>query len=190
MIFHPFKCIFVHQRKAAGGSIIKSFGFKSLEEPDRHFLNDGVRSKSSHLEDWKRLYDDYFVFAVVRNPWDRFVSGWKYLESTKTRSLLEVLRDLPKKGHDYRHLTRLQSDTLFDSKGQLITDFLIRFESLQEGFDSVCDQIGRPRIILPHTKQTSRDHYKSYFQSSESIRLFEKHFGKDIRAFGYNFDDE
>lgn len=68
--------------------------------------------------DYPRRPADYFVFSVVRNPWDRFVSGWKYCPGTRSRTVREVLLDLPQEGHDYRHLTRPQVDILFDAQGR------------------------------------------------------------------------
>ncbi|HYX28054.1 MAG TPA: sulfotransferase family 2 domain-containing protein [Pyrinomonadaceae bacterium] len=179
MISHEHKCIFVHQRKCAGCSIINAFGF-DVDDPEWHFMNDGVLSPE---------YQDapnYFKFAVVRNPWDRFVSGWKYLESTRAQSLRQVLTKLPESGKDYRHLTRPQSATLFDGSGRLIVDYLIRFESLQQGFDEVCEVIGKPRRRLPHLNQTARDHYRNYFDD-ECRELFLRHFARDVEIFGYQY---
>ena len=115
MISHKFKCIFIHQRKCAGSSIIDTFGFK-ISDPEWHVMNDGVVSPE-YVSDTS----GYFRFAVARNPWDRFVSGWKYLAATRDRSLRDVLTNLPQVGKDYRHLTRPQHTTLFDQNGRLIS---------------------------------------------------------------------
>jgi hypothetical protein len=58
-----------------------------------------------------------------------------------------VLANLPSEGHDYRHLTRPQHTILYDEQGRLVVDYLIRFESLQQDFDRVCDLIGKPRRV-------------------------------------------
>src|ERR1700741_2396049 len=142
MISHDYKCIFIHQRKCAGCSIIDTFGFE-VADPEWHFMNDGVLSPEYESA------PDFFKFAVVRNPWDRFVSGWKYLDATRKRPLLDVLLNPPEDGHDYRHVTRPQHVTLVDSAGKIVPDELIRFEALQEGFDQVCDRIGKSRVRLP-----------------------------------------
>src|SRR5690349_24904 len=34
-----------------------------------------------------------FKFGVVRNPYDRFVSGWKYLHKTKNQPMHDVLQN-------------------------------------------------------------------------------------------------
>jgi hypothetical protein len=44
MISHRYRCIFVHQRKCAGTSIIRAFGL-GPEHPDWHVANDGVLAR-------------------------------------------------------------------------------------------------------------------------------------------------
>ena len=179
MISHDYQCIFIHQRKCAGCSIINCFGFE-VSDPEWHFMNDGVLSPEFATA------PNYFKFAVVRNPWDRFVSGWKYLESTRDRSLKDVLTNLPQTGKDYRHLTRPQHTTLYDDSGRLVVDYLIRFESLQDGFGEVCRLIGMPARRLPHINQTRRDHYTKYFDD-ECRAIFLQHFARDVELFNYKY---
>ena len=185
MLSHKHKCIFIHQRKTAGSSIIFDFGL-TPEEARWHVGNDGVSSLDPTWDEISRQYKHYFVFAVVRNPWDRFASGWKYLRSTRDKSLIEVLTHLPKEGHDYRHLARPQHITLYDGDN-LIADELIRFEDLQAGYDKVCDWIGKPRSQLLTLNKTRHEHYRHYFDNSEARALFEARFSRDIELFGYEF---
>jgi hypothetical protein len=44
MISHRHRCIFVHQRKCAGTSILRAFGL-GPEHPDWHVANDGVLAR-------------------------------------------------------------------------------------------------------------------------------------------------
>lgn len=180
MISRQHECIFIHQRKCAGTAIIQTFGLLP-GNPDYHFMNDGVLSP-----DYARRPADYFVFSVVRNPWERFVSGWKYCASTRSRTLRDVLLDSPQEGHDYRHLTRPQVDILFDAQDRCITDFLMRYESLQRDFDTVCDRLAKSRATLPRTNVGEHLAYRSYFDD-ECRTLFEQRFARDIAAFGYRY---
>lgn len=182
MISHTYGCIFVHQRKCAGTSIIRAFDLRS-REPDWHIMNDGILSP-----EYATAPSGYFRFSVVRNPWDRFVSGWKYCKSTRRRSLRDVLADLPREGHDYRHLTRPQHTILYDENMQLAVDYVMRFESLQSDFDKVCDIIGKPRRTLAHHNRGRRAHYATYFDE-ECRRTFLLHFGRDVELFGYQYGD-
>jgi hypothetical protein len=150
-----------------------------------NYLNDGICGANWDIADnhWVR---HYFKFSVVRNPWDRFVSGWLYCESTKHRPIKDVLRNLPKEGHDYRHITRRQCDLLIDANDQVAVDYIIFFEDLQRGFDMVCDRIGKPRVQLGHYNVGSRKHYKEYFDE-EAKSFFYDHYCKDIEFLGYSF---
>lgn len=180
MICHQYRCVFVHQRKCAGSSIMRAFDVM-FGTPEWDFMKDGLLSEES-----TEAPSGYFRFAVVRNPWDRFVSGWKYCSSTCDRTLGEVLADLPQQGHDYRHVTRPQHATLFDERGAAAVDYLIRFERLQEGFDAVCDLIGKPRCRLPHRNRGTRGHYREYFDAA-SRHSFLRHFKRDVELFGYEY---
>ena len=180
MICHTYKCIFIHQRKCAGTSIIRAFDL-NLSDADWHFMNDGVLSP-----EYASAPADYFRFSVVRNPWDRFISGWKYCASTRRRSLRDVLTNLPPEGHDYRHLTRPQHAILYDEAGRPAVDLIIRFESLQQGFDRVCDIIGKPRRVLAHENRGHRLPYADYFDE-DTRQSFLRHFGRDVELFGYSY---
>ena len=122
----------------------------------------------------------YFVFACVRNPFDRAVSGWKYLKALRSRSLEEALEDPPCRGHAYRHFTRPQWMILAKGPEEpLVVDALIRFESLQEDFGRVCDAIGKPRVRLPHLNARCRERCWRHYYSDWARRLAERLFAED-----------
>jgi Sulfotransferase family len=182
MIDHPHRSIFIHQRKVAGISIITALGYFPAQ-PEWHLYNDGVLSPG-----WEQRDKTYLVFSAVRNPFDRLISSWKYLSSTRDRSLLDCLYNPPVEGIDYRHFTRPQIAILRDPQsGLLITDDLIRFERLQADFDRICDRMGRPRQTLNHLNASPRPRgYRDCFDA-EARRLAERIFAEDLNAFGYEF---
>jgi hypothetical protein len=181
LIDHKYKCVFIHQRKCAGSSIIQAFGYK-LKDLDWHFANDGLLSP-----EWPQVPEGYFKFAVARNPWERLVSGWKFFKGPRRVPLRLLLEHMPDKGLLYRHLTRPQSATIYTPAGELVVDKLIRFENLQAEFDEVCDMIGRPRSTLPHDNRTKHRPYQEYFDEA-SRKLFDQLFARDIELLEYKFD--
>lgn len=187
MISHSNKVIFIHQRKCAGSSIITSFGLTTAD-PDWHAFNDGVVSENPWWNEVSQRYSDYRVFTVIRNPWDRFVSAWKYLPAYRNLPIETVLKNLPATGHDFRHLTRPQSHILLDRNGTMVAKIL-RFETLQADFNRFCSETGIPLIQLPTINQTDHDHYSRYFRSAKVRDLFERQFWLDISLLGYEFDD-
>lgn len=185
MISHKYRCIFIHQRKCAGCSIMDAFGL-TPSDASWHYMNDGVLSPEYHTA--AMHLPDYYRFAVARNPWDRFVSGWYYCQNLRKRSLLDLLRDPPRSEHDYVHLTRPQTTTLYDRSGYLVVHKLVRFESLQAGFDEVCDALERPRVTLQVLNTTERrPPYQEYFDTQEKRDLFERRYYHDIDRLGYTF---
>lgn len=181
MIDHRYRCIFIHQRKAAGMTIIKSFGIRG-DQPEWHYCNDGVLSS-----EWRDRPKEYFVFAVVRNPFDRAVSSWRYLPPMRRLPLYRALKTCPRDNeYLHSHFTRPQVDTLREN-GRLVTDALIRFENLQADFDWVCDQIGKPRVALPVFNASERP--ASYLRAFDwrSRKLAERIYRDDLVTFGYDF---
>jgi hypothetical protein len=183
MISIEHKCIFIHQRKCAGCSIMLSFGY-GPGDPRRVFMNEGILSP-----DFESRPHDFTIFSVVRNPWDRFVSAWLYCEGTRSRPLRDVLQSLPQLDHDYIHVTRLQRDILHYPDGYPVAHHLLRFENLQGDWDALSDVIGKPRTVLQHANRspTERRHYREYFEDPIDRDLFLRHFARDVDTYGYEF---
>jgi len=183
MISREYSCIFVHQRKCAGTSIMSSFGYTHADA-EWHYMNDGVLSREFHDRP-----PNYTIFSVVRNPWDRFVSGWLYCKNTRNRSLRSVLQHLPQTDHDYVHITRLQRDVLYDHAGNLMVHGLMRFEKIQEDWDEISKILGKSPTVLPVTNKTPMKvrHYREYFEDPVDRDLFMRHFARDVDAFEYEF---
>jgi hypothetical protein len=75
-----------------------------------------------------------------------------------------------------------------DESGELMVDFVGRFETLQKDFDSVCRMIGISEICLPHKKKSKRRNY-DYYYNDESRHLVSEMYARDIQMFGYTFSN-
>src|SRR5690606_24051214 len=68
MLSHRYNSIFVHVRKNAGSSIIRSFLQDEPASDDIGYGTDGTLDAT-----WVTgRYPTYLTFAVARNPWSRF----------------------------------------------------------------------------------------------------------------------
>ena len=207
MISHDSKCIFIHQRKNAGSSIIEFFGVPK-DTPEHHLYNEGVLSKSEkygYLEDLVKFRDDgYLVFAVCRNPWDRAVSGWKYLIKEgylePTCSLYDALngkglvcpnikRLSNRKYIVYTHLLRPQVDTLMMEDGKCIANEVLRFETIDEDFFQLARKAGYQldKIKLPKKNKSTNDSWKNEYDEKTDL-LVRMLFSEDIHFFNYKDD--
>ncbi len=68
-------------------------------------------------------------------------------------------------------------------------DFLMRFESLQEDFDRVCQCIGIASQRLPHRNQSQRGDYRAYYDQELVERVAEK-FADEISFGEYVFSND
>jgi hypothetical protein len=164
-----------------------------------HFKENGVRldvEHPSYIHYSPKLYEDYFKFAFVRNPWDRLVSCWKNkvvdvnyfkFDESKLKELqnfvkfVDYIETLKIETED-RHL-RLQC-TLIDLNN---INYLGRIENFNDNFNYVCDrlQIDSRKISLQNVS-ADRKSYREYYDDRLRDRVG-KIYQKDIQIFGYDF---
>ena len=205
-IFHQHKCIFIHLPRTGGTTIHNALG----GGPKNHFPWHKFKSDPEYNGVW----DSYLKFATVRNPFDWLVSLYNHpntLSGSQHRSqshcpergepvnIAPVMTPTgPVKKRSFKDYARCP--TLFHHESPYISqsrtighdiDFFIKFENLQQGFDKLCDKIGRSRSILKVVAPTAnrKKDYKTYYDS-DLIRDVSKIFRKDLDRFRYSFSDE
>lgn len=152
------------------------------------FLQDGLCDRNWFNNE--QIVQSYYKFVVVRNPWDKFVSAWKYLDVYRSQDINQVLENLPSEldnGHDYRHITRQQSDLIFDENNIPVVDRIIRFESLNEDLKIMLEELGIKDITLTNSlinKGIYRDNssYIDYFANQKTKAMFADKYSRDIKC--------
>lgn len=164
------------------------------------------------------IFDSYFKFSFVRNPWDRIVSEYKYhRHASKYNFKTFLFKNFPKPGwsDEYCHVIP-QYDFLYDNDGVCLVDFIGRFENIQDGFNVVCQKIGLPETKLAHKNKslslfrrgnnlyqvlkTIKDYFSIYqrintfsryteYYDNESVEWVAKIYERDVSVFGYQFGD-
>jgi hypothetical protein len=76
MISHPYKFIFFHIPKTAGTSIEKFLYPFASESCGGKWAVSNRCWRNRELFEAAQDRRDYFAFAIVRNPLDRFISAW------------------------------------------------------------------------------------------------------------------
>lgn len=179
MILDKHKLIFIHIIKTAGVSIEKQF-------------NQPTHDHATAMEYKTRLghaFKDYFSFTIVRNPWDKMVSqfffnGHKWVEpGTTFKEYIQLFA----KGKQISRYSPFHLPYITDDKGEIIVDYIGKFESLNESMKHVYNKINIPYQILPHENKSQRKDYRSYYDS-ESIEIVSQLFQEEIKIFNYTFE--
>ncbi|MEM6262743.1 MAG: sulfotransferase family 2 domain-containing protein [Bacteroidota bacterium] len=135
------------------------------------------------------VYDTYFKFAFVRNPWDWQVSLYHYMLKKKTHfqhEFISQMRDFDEY-LDWRltHEVKLQRDVIYDETGNLLVDFVGKQDQMEEDFVEICRRLNI-KETLPHVNRSNRGDYRKYY-TKRSASLVAEAFQADIETFGFEF---
>ena len=201
MISHRHHCVFTHVPKTAGKSVLAVFGLPMLArdyDGHLHYIEDAHGHQPlSSLRD--RPAFAYFKFAFVRNPWDRLVSAFHYLDRGGCNALDQAFRDahLARYARDFtafvhdldRHMDGLhlrpQCHWLCDDEGRVLADFVGRFETLTADFGVVAARLELPRV-LPCLNTSEHRFYREYYDP-DTCAIVHRLYRQDIEAFRYQF---
>jgi hypothetical protein len=151
--------------------------------------------------------NDYLRISIVRNPFDRLVSGWR--NKIKNLNLINFKR--PRRHgftkacnfkefiHQIYNTSEEKIDRHFVPQYRFITyndiifsDRILKFENLTEDWDNLIQEIyirnkiklSRLTINLNNTKNNKS--YREYYDK-DLIKLVEKKFERDLNIFNYEF---
>jgi hypothetical protein len=214
-----YNFLFVHIAKTGGTSVRAAL--QRLRWQDPWYYPMWLCSRLSHLSGHRigskfprhakivaaqemlpaELFEGLFKFAVVRNPWDLQVSSWHHLRRERPH-LVEHCNDFdyflrwkldPDRSYQFHIDTsiQLQTDYLVDLHGKVLTDFIGRYENLNEDFAEICRKIQVDTLALPHKRKATdrKSDYRSYY-SDDLAELVRQHFLKDIETLEYNFEPQ
>lgn len=178
--------VFIHINKTAGSSIEKALGAR--------FEHKTALEKIEELG--RERWDNTFTFTFIRNPWDKVVSHYHYRVQTNQTNLkthrLEfaewVRLCYGEQDPDYYDQPKMfmpQTDWLTDQQGNILVNFIGRFENLEDDFRQICERLNRS-AALPRLKSSQRGDYRDYY-NSETIEIVARWFIKDIERFDYKF---
>lgn len=215
MLSHKFKCIFIEVPKTGSSSIRSLLGkplkphlnicqMRSIMQhyPSyyRHSRNRLLASYYELVAPNKRMakgegeFGSYFKFGFVRNPWDRVVSLYLRTEGLQMRNEMSfdkfvswIKYSSSTSKHPTPHVNQL--DWLVDPHGQLLVDFIGRFENLENDWKTISKRINLPKA-LPHKNRNraKNKHYTEYYTLTTKQIIQEK-FKTDIEYFQYQFED-
>lgn len=202
---HTHKFLFIAIPKTGTttvGSALKKYSakvkrYKGDQHVSYNFLKENMKPTIN--------FDDYFKFTIVRNPWDRLVSVFHFLNIKKDSSNLVAPvtrrklynRYIKKYKGNFKQFvkgvpiteiihTRPQYDFICNNDGIVELNFICKMETLQNDLDNVCCKIGIPNQQLPYKNKSKHKHYTEYYDE-ETKQIVAEKYAKDIEYFDYKF---
>jgi len=229
MISHRHKCVFIHIPKCGGQSIetifLREHGL-SWDERESLLLRanrdpGAGPPRLAHLTCSEYLehgyispeaFFSYTVFSVVRNPYKRIESLYRYFGYDRSRAFSKFVTEIlaadleGRKGRFW--FVRPQYDYLVDADGRIRIDHLIRLEDLRERLPDLLERLGIRATDIPHVNRSAdkrrveswrntlrralrgafvglRGPGGGVYWDAESIGIVNKYYRQDFRAFGY-----
>lgn len=216
IISHGRQYIFVHIPKTGGTSLALALEAKAMKDdiligdtPKAKQRRKRLRSVQTSGRIWKHSglsdivglveQDDltnYFVFTIVRNPWDRLVSYYHWLQEQSFSHQAVSLA----KSHDFSaflhhpHITASVRHAPYgsyvrDSNGVELCNLFLRLEHLGQDIPKLEARLGMRLPTVQHVNSSSRKRdWRGYYGDAEAAHLADI-CAEDIARFNYGFDD-
>mgnify|MGYP006089808871 FL=1 len=220
IVSHKYKFIYLKGHKVAGSSVLLALG-RHCDEGDSVFLPakgnppedvwadddwtssrnliglqrestpDNVRNKIGDT-----MWDEYTKVTIVRNPWDLAVSSFFWAlrkkKNLENENYKIYFNDWIKHKKSWKDMKQNISRSV-DSNGNLLMDYYIKYENLQQSYMQFCEKVGIESMRLPRLKSNIRSARSNktyeYFYTKESRDLVQKKVGRYIETFGYEFGE-
>jgi hypothetical protein len=188
MINEKYNFIRIHIKKTGGRSFWPVIGDGDL----------GHLSWRDYYKQLNSKIKNYFVWSVVRNPWQRMVSLF-FHEKNETgllhtndfsRFIEDIyLHDKFRYGKNHQYDTRPQTDMLKDYTNELAVDFIGNLANIQEDFNKLKKRLKFPEEwTYPHHGAQKHDDYRKYYNKL-SHHYVSQLFEEEIKLFNFDFED-
>lgn len=202
IVNNKYKFVFVHIQKTAGTSITKLLFELEKTEHLKHYHS---FIGSTNISE----YDNFFKFCFVRNPFDRIISWYNMMVNKGIHNdFSQYLLSNSKNFSDFLNLTEVifetnplecngndpypksisfnQIDYISDNDGNILVDFIGRFENINEDYNNIMEKIGVTNLPLLHLNKFDHKDYRTYYTDKDIEKVYNM-YKKDIELFGYEF---
>eukprot|EP00736_Rhodelphis_marinus_P002715 Rmarinus@m.12762 len=203
-VSYEYKFAMVHVLKSAGSTVSRFIGQVLCPNSARHFCkNKWDELTTGRLKD---LGSDFFVFGIVRNPLDRFVSSYNFAlgeNFNKNNGKTVPFWEFCENPSSISRASRLgpnhwlpQTEFLFSNKGDVVVDYIARTERLDEDLPYILQKLsehGASQILAEYNagaffSRNTHEHdpYPSYYDECKGCyEAVTKRYKGDMEAFGY-----
>jgi len=173
------------------------------EAPDRAYFRKHETAADMRAKLGPEVFNGFFRFSVVRNPFDHAVSHYEYLKEFRNAKKAAEFAAMSFADYlDWRTTARGmfvpsfsvlpdQAHWLIDRAGALLVDRVIRFEALSESWPGLMADLGLPGVELRYVNRTQAKSDKrplvSYYDPATADRV-RSLYARDFDLFGYSRD--
>lgn len=132
------------------------------------------------------LWEQFFTFATVRNPYARFVSQvyFRYRDNAAfARDPLTTMKNAVAGASADRWMMP-QASFLIGDDERLAVDYVARYESLQADFEVICGRIGVQACALPRVNEGHPPPFAECYDA-ELQEMVRTTYARDFDLFGY-----
>ena len=181
--------LFIHVPRTGGRALLRIFNC-----PSSHYPAAEHRRRIP-----KDVWDSLWKFAVVRNPWDQYVSMWLCSHGRGNpddrhgevpvfrRWIADGGLSLKVGGGSERVRALDQMAFIADGDGKLLIDRVYIFPRLQDAADDAHKILNTRAAEVPHVGREPRLHYREYYDD-ESRRAVANWRKAEIKQFGFKFE--
>jgi len=187
-----YPSIFIHIPKCAGSSIKEMLqDLNEVSDIHSKIKDDIVTLKNKEID-----IEKYFIFTVLRNPWDRMVSYYFFYRDIVKKN--EKIANKAKK-FDFKdwisciYENPKSFDFIYDNcldylthENKVMVDYTINFHEFSEDIDNLKNILNLELPIL-HINSSEHDFYKDYYSEKE-IEIISKIYKRDIDYFNFDFE--
>jgi len=141
------------------------------------FIND-------FIEKYESIWENSYKFFISRNPYDRFVSSWKAVDPTRKIKFTDMCNYNYNllNTQQYYHIKTPQTHNIIENN--VIFDYIVNFENLEEDFYDLLDLINIPKYKLPYVNKTNHKNYEHYYNETLKDFVYNE-FKDDFDYFEY-----
>ena len=192
-VLYNSRIVFIHIPKTAGISLIKAI-YNDVNLPGHRsffFYNTALNMKN----------EKYFCFSFVRNHFDRLYSAYMFLKKGVINHVDRLLyetyllkfndfEDFVLNGLDNKLIFKIthfipQHEFLCDRRGNIMVDFIGRFENLEDDVKSLSIKLKKD-IRLNHYNSNYKKDYKEVY-TPRMVSKVKTIYYKDLKIFNYKF---
>lgn len=159
---------------------------KAFPVPDLAAIGHGhITCRQLHPFLPEQIWQNYFKFAFVRNPFERLKSVARFWQRDGTPISVEGCKRLLTRTECFRHvLMRPQTEFLCDEEGRVMVDTVGRYDNLEADFTAICERIGMPTTSLPRLNVSPHSPRLNF--DAELKEMVLDFYRSDFSCFGFS----